>query len=132
MGFRESVTVCIQDYWTFSGRARRPEYWWFALFVFAVSLLLSAIDAVIFGADTLMGFSGLFGLLTFLPQLAVSWRRMHDTGRPGWHVLLPYISAALFFGLAFVNPESTIYPSFSIGLYQLPLTLTHFGDSQGV
>ena len=89
MGFREAVTACIQDYYTFSGRARRPEYWWFFLFVIAGSVLLAVIDAVIFGEDMLLGLNGLFGLLTFLPQLAVSWRRMHDTGRPGWFNLLP-------------------------------------------
>jgi len=91
MGFREAVTVCIQDYYTFSGRARRPEFWWFWLFLVVVSLVLSVIDSVIFGRDMLLGLNGLFGLLTFLPQLAVSWRRMHDTGRPGWFNLLPVI-----------------------------------------
>jgi len=91
MGFREAVTVCIQDYYTFSGRARRPEFWWFWLFLVVVSLILSVIDSVIFGRDMLLGLNGLFGLLTFLPQLAVSWRRMHDTGRPGWFNLLPVI-----------------------------------------
>ena len=91
MGFREAVTVCIQDYYTFSGRARRPEYWWFFLFVVVGTLLLSAVDAVIFGEGMLLGLNGLFGLLTFLPQLAVSWRRMHDTGRPGWFNLLPVV-----------------------------------------
>ena len=91
MGFREAVTACIQDYYTFSGRARRPEYWWFFLFVIAGSVLLAVIDAVIFGEDMLLGLNGLFGLLTFLPQLAVSWRRMHDTGRPGWFNLLPVV-----------------------------------------
>ena len=89
MGFREAVTVCIQDYYTFSGRARRPEYWWFALFVIAVSFALSAIDAALFGADKLLGLEGLFALLTLLPHLAVAWRRIHDTGRPGWYNLLP-------------------------------------------
>ena len=91
MGFREAVTVCIQDYYTFSGRARRPEFWWFFLFVVVGTLLLSAVDAVIFGEGMLLGLNGLFGLLTFLPQLAVSWRRMHDTGRPGWFNLLPVV-----------------------------------------
>ncbi len=46
---------------------------------------------MIFGEDMLLGLNGLFGLLTFLPQLAVSWRRMHDTKRPGWFNLLPVV-----------------------------------------
>ncbi len=97
MGFREAVAACIQDYYTFSGRARRPEYWWFFLFVIVGSVLLAAIDAVIFGEDMLLGLNGLFGLLTFLPQLAVSWRRMHDTGRPGWFNLLPVVPTVPLF-----------------------------------
>ena len=91
MGFRKAVTVCIQDYYNFSGRARRSEYWWFFLFVVAGSVLLSAVDAVIFGKGMLLGLNGLFAMFTFLPQIAVSWRRMHDTGRPGWFNLLPAI-----------------------------------------
>ncbi len=97
MGFREAVTACIQDYYTFSGRARRPEYWWFFLFVIVGSVLLAAFDAVIFGEDMLLGLNGLFGLLTFLPQLAVSLRRMHDTGRPGWFNLLPVVPTVPLF-----------------------------------
>ncbi|MCH8167231.1 MAG: DUF805 domain-containing protein [Proteobacteria bacterium] len=100
MGFRSAVTVCIQDYYTFSGRARRSEYWWFILFVVAGNALLSLIDAVIFGDDMLLGLSGLFALLTFLPQIAVLWRRLHDTGRPGWLNFLPSIPlVALFSGI---------------------------------
>ena len=104
MGFREAVTVCIQDYYTFSGRARRPEFWWFFLFVVVGTLLLSAVDAVIFGEGMLLGLNGLFGLLTFLPQLAVSWRRMHDAGRPGWFNLLPVAPIVLLFTIDSGDP----------------------------
>ena len=120
MGFREAVTVCIQDYYTFSGRARRPEYWWFVLFLVVGSLLLSAIDAVIFGEDRLLGLDGLFALLTFLPQIAVAWRRMHDTGRPGWFNLLPFTPLALvlpflFIGRSLLDPaDATVLFLFSM------------------
>ncbi len=108
MGFREAVTVCIQDYYTFSGRARRSEYWWFFLFVIVGSVLLAAFDAVIFGEDMLLGLNGLFGLLTFLPQLAVSWRRMHDTGRPGWFNLLPVVPIVPLFVIDSGDPIPTL------------------------
>jgi uncharacterized membrane protein YhaH (DUF805 family) len=99
MGFREAVTVCIQDYHRFSGRARRSEYWWFILFVTGSNVLLSLIDAALFGDDMLLGLSGLFVIFTFLPQIAVLWRRLHDTGRPGWFNFLPSIPlVALFSG----------------------------------
>lgn len=93
MGFRQAVTVCFQDYFTFAGRARRPEFWWFVLFCAICVLPLSIIDVVIFGEAVLLGLGGLFTLLTFVPQLTVAWRRMHDTGRPGWFNLLPAILA---------------------------------------
>lgn len=121
MNLPEAVTVCIQDYYTFSGRARRSEYWWFILFVTVVSLILSAIDPVIFGRGMLLGLNGLFGLLTLVPQLAVSWRRMHDTGRPGWYVLLPAISAILLFVFALGNPNSALGPGLVIGLAAMAL-----------
>lgn len=91
MRFREAVTVCFQDYWTFSGRASRAEYWWFFLFLVAGRVLLEGVDAVLFGEDRLLGLSGLFAMFTFLPQVAVAWRRMHDTGLPGWVNLVPAI-----------------------------------------
>lgn len=103
MNLPKAVTVCIQDYYTFSGRARRSEYWWFILFVTVVSVILSAIDSVIFGMGMLLGLNGLFGLLTLVPQLAVSWRRMHDTGRSGWFNLLPVAPLVLLFPLLLIG-----------------------------
>ncbi|HSF93392.1 MAG TPA: DUF805 domain-containing protein [Thermohalobaculum sp.] len=91
MGLREAVKVCFQDYYTFSGRATRSEYWWFILFCVIGSVILSTIDQIVFGANRLLGLSGLFGMLTLLPQIAVAWRRMHDIGRPGAMNLLPAV-----------------------------------------
>ena len=79
MSFTEAIKVCFAKYVTFSGRAKRPEYWWFFLFCFVVSLLLQAVHE---------GVSGLFSLLTLLPSLAVGARRLHDTARSGWWLLL--------------------------------------------
>jgi uncharacterized membrane protein YhaH (DUF805 family) len=123
MGFREAVTVCFQDYWTFSGRARRSEYWWFILFVVAGSVVLNGIDRVFFGRDMLLGLNGLFSLFTFLPQIAVSWRRMHDTGRPGFFNLLPGIPLVpLIHGL--IRPDSTVDPTMAVVLAGLAVILS--------
>ncbi|MEM8790344.1 MAG: DUF805 domain-containing protein [Pseudomonadota bacterium] len=89
MGFHEAVFACFQDYFKFSGRARRPEYWWFVLFVLAGDVTCVVLDAVLFGPEKLIGFEGLFNVFTFFPMLAVTWRRMHDIGRPGWHGIMP-------------------------------------------
>ncbi len=105
----EATKICLGKYVTFSGRASRPEYWWFVLLAFLVTLVLSVIDAFLFGTDPETGestpiLSSIFQLAIFLPALSAGWRRMHDSGRPGWYLLVPTgISAlfilAIFFGI---------------------------------
>ena len=90
MDFRTAVRTCLSKYATFAGRARRSEFWWFALFVFAGNLLLGLIDAAVFPGETRV-FAPLFWLAMLLPSIAVSVRRMHDIGRTGWWVLLHLI-----------------------------------------
>ncbi|CUH42387.1 DUF805 domain-containing protein [Ruegeria atlantica] len=90
----QSVKTCLSKYITFSGRASRSEYWYFALFVFVVSVLLAILDSIIMpetaADDPSPGLlNGFFQLAMFLPLLAAGWRRLHDTGRPGWYLLLP-------------------------------------------
>ncbi|KPP87446.1 MAG: putative membrane protein [Rhodobacteraceae bacterium HLUCCO07] len=111
MDFQTSVKTCLtQNYVTFSGRASRPEYWWFALFVFLGTLVFGVLDALVFGTSGGPGqhagetriFAPLFQLATFLPFLAVGWRRMHDSGRPGWWLLLPVL-VSLGLGLIFTG-----------------------------
>lgn len=105
MGFGAAIKTCFSKYVTFSGRARRPEYWWFFLFVLLGSVIATFIDAALFGVGTPEAPAGqlvnpIFSLATILPMLAVGWRRMHDTGRPGWYLLIPLlISIALMAAL---------------------------------
>lgn len=79
MTFAESIKLCFAKYADFNGRAKRPEYWWFFLFVFLASLALRI------ASDML---SGIFGLATLIPSLAAGTRRLHDTNRSGWWLLL--------------------------------------------
>lgn len=105
MGFGAAVKTCFSKYVTFSGRARRPEYWWFFLFVVLGSVIATVVDGLIFGFATAEGpatqvISPVFSLATFLPMFAAGWRRMHDTGRPGWYLLIPLVvSVAMMLGL---------------------------------
>ncbi len=83
----------IRKYATFRGRARRAEYWWYALFSGLLAGAATIADIVIFGllaaAGTGVGpVTGLLSLALFLPSFAVSVRRLHDTDRSGWWVLL--------------------------------------------
>ena len=123
MGFREAVTVCIQDYYTFSGRARRSEYWWFFLFILVASNLLAVVDVILFGEDMVLGLSGLFALLALIPQLAVAWRRMHDTGRPGWFNLLPVAPLVLLLPPLIIG-RSLFDPADAIILFYFSLIIS--------
>jgi len=79
MQFQESVKVCLSKYADFTGTASRSEYWWFALAVFLVSLAASTISQTL---------GALFSLAVLLPSLAAGARRLHDTGRTAWWLLI--------------------------------------------
>lgn len=85
MDFQTAIQTCFSKYADFKGRAARPEFWWFALFV----LLCSAATAVV---STKL--YALFQIAMLVPMLAVGARRLHDTGLSGWWQLLmlvPYL-----------------------------------------
>lgn len=92
MSFAEAVRSVLSKYVTFNGRARRSEYWWFALFYVILAIVASIIDASM-GTDA--GRTGpvtsILSLVLLLPSLAVGVRRLHDIGRKGWWILLGLI-----------------------------------------
>lgn len=80
----------LRNYTNFSGRARRKEYWYFMLVYFAVIIIAAILDSIIF--DTPAGlFYVVAALGLFLPSLAVTIRRLHDTNRSGWMFLISFI-----------------------------------------
>ncbi|MDD5389955.1 MAG: DUF805 domain-containing protein [Gallionellaceae bacterium] len=81
MTFSKSLSTCLSKYVDFSGRATRPEYWWFYLF----TVLLSWGSMIVDASQILSGF---VSLALFLPSLAASARRLHDTGRSAWWLLI--------------------------------------------
>lgn len=84
----------FRKYAVFSGRARRKEYWYFLLINIVISLILSFIDGLtgIYSADMGMGlFGGIYALAVLIPGAAVSVRRLHDTGRSGWWLLIVFV-----------------------------------------
>ena len=93
MTFGQSIATCFSKYATFSGRASRSEYWWFYLFIVIVSIIAQIIDYLI-GHQI---FNLIISLAFLLPNLAVSVRRIHDSGHNGWWILCPIYNIVLMF-----------------------------------
>ncbi|MBI1285553.1 MAG: DUF805 domain-containing protein [Thiobacillus sp.] len=84
----------LQKYAVFSGRARRKEYWMFFLFNVIISIILAVVDRMtgMFSEASGVGvFESIYGLAILLPSLAVAVRRLHDTDRSGWWLLIGLI-----------------------------------------
>jgi len=79
---QKAVKTCLTKYADFTGRAARPEFWWFVLAQFVVGVILNMILPVL---------GGLFSLALLVPSLAVGARRLHDIGKSGWLQLLGLI-----------------------------------------
>ena len=123
MGFGSAISKCLSSYATFSGRASRAEYWWFFLFLTLAGAVASLIDwqfftttATVAGAGgtqvtTSVSYRPVHSIVTlalFLPHLAVAFRRMHDTGRSGLYVFLPFLMmltalAVIVFGIGLAD-----------------------------
>ena len=91
----------LKKYAVFRGRARRKEYWMFLFLNVLIAFLLGIIDGLLGLASSSGGFgllSGLYTLATLLPGISVGIRRLHDTNRSGWWLLIslvPLIGAVI-------------------------------------
>jgi uncharacterized membrane protein YhaH (DUF805 family) len=83
-----------KKYAVFSGRASRTEYWMFFLFNIIAAITLGLIEVVLGSAtDTDQSvLVNIYQLAVLIPSLAVGWRRMHDTDRSGWWLIVPIVS----------------------------------------
>ncbi|WP_406340531.1 DUF805 domain-containing protein [Streptomyces sp. NBC_01578] len=87
MSFTDAVCSCLMSkYATFSGRARRSEYWWFSV-LYAVGILLLVGISIAIEQPLL----NVLLVALIVPMLAVSVRRLHDTGKSGWRMLIALI-----------------------------------------
>jgi uncharacterized membrane protein YhaH (DUF805 family) len=94
----------LRKYADFQGRARRSEYWLFTLLLIIIEVVFMVLTALA-GQDSLMSLIVLCLMLVvylglFIPSLAVSFRRLHDTNRSAWWLLialLPIIGAVVLF-----------------------------------
>ncbi|HEY5368933.1 MAG TPA: DUF805 domain-containing protein [Hanamia sp.] len=109
----------LRNYATFTGRARRSEYWYFVLFSFIFSIVASLLDRLIGDTFTMNLATGptslgygyiylLYSLAVLIPSLAVGVRRLHDVGKSGWFffiVLIPLIGAIWILILFFTDSQ---------------------------
>lgn len=97
MGFGEAVRRCLRGWITFSGRAPRSEYWWFALFQILVWIAIGLIFALLGGGAVMMGGGGFgggimlvlillapLGIFLFIASISATVRRLHDRNMSGW------------------------------------------------
>ncbi len=97
------LDVVKNKYASFSGRARRQEYWMFILVYIIAYVLLAVIDAVV----GTMVLALIFSLALLVPSLAVAVRRLHDTNRSGWWLLLGLIPLVGLVLIVFLALEGT-------------------------
>ncbi|MFG1420139.1 DUF805 domain-containing protein [Roseixanthobacter liquoris] len=94
-----SYLSVMRQYATFTGRTSRKDFWFYVLAVILLSLLAQVLDLMLFGGEVASGdgmvvvesygiLLGIVHLVHFVPGLAVSVRRLHDTDRTGWWLLL--------------------------------------------
>ena len=102
MNFTESLNTCLKKYFVFQGRASRSEYWWFQLIVspsyFVSTILENEIGYFFLGIT----------LFTLIPAISAGVRRLHDTNRSGFFLLIsfiPFIGGLVL--LFFLIPEGT-------------------------
>ena len=99
-----AVKICFAKYFVFSGRARRAEHWYFVLFYHLASIPPRVIDRYLETSGNFIPIAELVLLLAVTsPLVAVTWRRMHDIGRPGWQGILHWFATLpllpfIFFG----------------------------------
>ncbi|QJP95654.1 MULTISPECIES: DUF805 domain-containing protein [Pseudomonas] len=79
----------LKNYAEFKGRATRREYWMFILINMGICIVIGVLDAILNTKGVLYN---LYSLAMLLPSIAVGARRMHDTDRSGWWLLLPIVN----------------------------------------
>ncbi len=99
----------VKKYAVFNGRARRKEYWMFVLFYILIAIGLAIVESLV-GSPGILGLILSLGLL--VPSLAVSIRRLHDTERSGWWILIGFVPLVGFIVLlVFMCLEGTSGPN---------------------
>ncbi|MEI9902851.1 MAG: DUF805 domain-containing protein [Asticcacaulis sp.] len=122
MTFVQAIQSGFKNYANFATRSSRSEYWWWFLFY----VLVMAVPETLANGEITSGHMGLFtglsnliGLALLLPNLGVAVRRLHDTGRSGWWVLIALTIIGIIFLIIWYcqpgKPETNKYGSNPLG-----------------
>jgi uncharacterized membrane protein YhaH (DUF805 family) len=102
----------LEKYADFTGRAPRPELWWYVLGLVIAAIIVNIIESILGIHRMIAGMYGplscLLWLATIVPSIAVGVRRLHDTNRPGWWILLPLIPECLMLVMAFATASAVV------------------------
>ncbi len=106
------LDVIKKHYADFQGRASRSEYWYFVLFSFLISLAISIVTGIIgsiLGTSVFSFLSVIYSLAVLVPSVCLAIRRLHDSGKSGWFLLLgliPFIGAIILIVLMVLDSEA--------------------------
>lgn len=110
MNFGRSVETCMDKYARFDGRASRSEFWWFYLFTVMISWGAHIVGLLTFGVLGIL-LPILANLVLLVPGLAVSVRRLHDTGRSGYWLFLGLTLVGIIPLVVWLAQKSTPVPN---------------------
>lgn len=101
MNFFQAISSGFRNYFNFSGRAPRSEYWYWMLFTILGSILAWKLDQTIFNTSSSKfdPINSIFGLAVCVPSWAVWVRRLHDVNRSGWWVLMTFTIIGIIYPL---------------------------------
>lgn len=100
MGFIEACSTACKKIVTFKGRARRSEFWWAVLGIIIFNLIMTPVNYM---GKTGVIISNLLSLVITILSLSLTFRRLHDTGRSGWFVGVPFIISMIGFAVIFYS-----------------------------
>lgn len=97
MNLFQAVQACFRRYFDFQGRSSRAEYWWFVLFNLLLSIVTAGFDILVLGvsSDGFLPANTTASIITLVPGVAVSVRRLHDVGRSGWWIFIAFTVVGL-------------------------------------
>ncbi len=136
MGFGGAVRAGYANYFNFSGRATRPEYWWFQLWLAIIAIATGIFGVMEIGSQPGSGIKLVDGVLTLIflvlllgtliPALSLQIRRLHDSGHTGWWVLASFLAHVAREGWGY---SMKTHPGVSMDLVALILDLMSLGFS---